>query len=1106
MDQQFVSSLRETLGLVTVPDSNTIKSATAKLASDFFTDSKSLPSLIHILQNEKDDQIRQLAAVEARKLVPKYWGCTDDLLKNEIRSSMLQTTFTEHSKILRHSSARVVAAIGEIDLANNQWLDLLNTLVGACSDSNVQTKEMAVYILACLLESEISVLSSHASDFLNLFATTLNDTSSLAIRVTSLLALSDVATYIEDDLDANLCSKFASLIPSMVEVLKVVLQEQDTDSAKQVFDVFNNLLIIDNKLVGDNLLIIIKIMLEISSNIQIDEEFRVMALQFLISAVNFRKSKILSSKLGPQITIGALKISSEEVDVDQELNNEDEENENEENAPSTLALRLLSMLSQELPPSQVIQPIFEQIPHLLNSSNTFERRAALLSLGVTSSGAPDYFSTQLPRIIQALIAGLKDKELIVQVASLRAIAQLTSELQDAVAEYHVELFPLIIVIIDSATNVMVYKYATYALDGLIEFMSHEAIIQYLEPLMNKLFHMLQNAESSSLKSAIVSAIGSTAYAGGKAFIPYFENSIRFLEPYISNSSAIEGASEDDLELIAITFENISTMARAVGPDVFGSYAKPLIEASYASLSSDSSRLRESGFAFISNMAKVYGTGFATFLDNIIPAIFSCLEQDEFQFNLDDVENPEALEEEEDLENKLTVHTGITIEKEIAAIALAELAIGTKRSFAPYVESSIKILKDQIENSYGMREAALHSLWQIVVAMYESEVTGKYPIGTQSTPYVSNQILSIIKEARNVSVSLLEEEFELSMVAAILDNFSDSLKKMGSITIIDGNDSSELEKLCYQLMNLLKQEHPCQLDDEEMPSDEAQDSSETDALLFDSTLEVLVHLAETLGADFLKIFHSFKDIILQQVTVKSKVKRVSAIGSLAEIANGLKESNPYTEELLSLFIERLTNDRSLEVRGNAAYGIGILIEHAPVDTSSAYPTILQSLSKLLSKANKELLKNEDGDEETADVINRSHANACGCVSRMYLKHSQSIPLAAILDELLQHLPLEAGFEENGPIFKVILKLYSDNNELILSKTPQIIKIFEGVFVKDFEREKLVNESTLGREENIDRLKQFESEELKSNIIELLKHLETRFSGSVSSSQVLKRVIS
>ena len=112
---------------------------------------------------------------------------------------------------------------------------------------------------------------------------------------------------------------------------------------------------------------------------------------------------------------------------------------------------------------------------------------------------------------------------------------------------------------------------------------------------------------------------------------------------------------------------------------------------------------------------------------------------------------------------------------------------------------------------------------------------------------------------------------------------------------------------------------------------------------------------------------------------------------------------------------------------------------------------------------------------------------------------------VIGPLLEHLPLETGFEENTPIFEAIIKLYESGNESIVSHTPKIVEIFAGVFEADDERIKLINESTLGREENIDARKQFSSEELKTKVIGLLKFLNQKYDGVVSSNKTLQPII-
>lgn len=1104
MDPQYLAALEETLQQTFAPA--TVKLATARLSKEFYQNQLALPSLFHILQNSNQDQVKQLAAVEARKLISRKWEAVDASLKPQIKEALLQSTFTQENKLIRHSCARVVAAIAELELDKNSWPELLPALINVVGDANQQ--DMAVYTLYTLLETHNPALKEHQDDFVNLFANLLQSQCSRDVKVNATLSLDVLSQYLEEELDVKpaTAEKFKSSVPGMVLVLKETISADDSEQTKSIFNVFNSLIFLDNKLLGDQIVGLIQFVVEIANNQSLDEDVRCMAMQFLISVVSMRKTKVSSNNLGPSLTLLALKIASEEIDEDDELNNEDVENENEENIPATLALRLMAILSGELPPSQVITPFFENLESHITSSDKFARRAALLCIGVASSGAPDFMGNQVKKIVPVVIRGLQDSEIVVKVAACRALAQLTSELQDNIAEFHKELLPLIVDVINNASHVMTYKHACFALDGVIEFMSHEAIADYVQPLMEKFFTMIQEANSSSLKAAIVSAIGSTAFASGKGFIPYFHQSVQALEPFIQNAAETEGMSEDDIELRAITFENISTMARAVGSESFSAYAKPLVEAAYAALNSDQLRIRESGFAFITNMAKVYGSEFSGFLDNIVPQILKCLNQEEFSFNLDENEAENFLEDEdeENLNEKFNVNTGITIEKEIASVALAELAMGTGSAFGKYVEESISTLAEQIEVSYGMREAAMNALWKIVRAMFKAQYGEdfKAPIGVPQQPYIDGPILELIKQARELTIANLEGEFEVSLAACDLDNIVEALNYFGAITVTSGpSDTASLEKLCGILMDLLKKEHPCQIDDEE-PVEDAEDASETEAMMYETAVEVLILLSMKLGPDFVKIFETFKGIILANATSKSKGKRVGSIGALAEISVGLKASNPYAQELMQVFMDRLANDVSLEVKGNAAYGIGVLIELCPVDFTGQYQQILQMLFHLLSRSDKE---GQVDDQETKDVVNRANANACGCVARMAQKNQAAIPLEHVLPALLSHLPLQSAPEENVPILKWIISLYESGNNLIAGQTDRVIQIFAEIFQKEAERLKLVAETTLGREEYLGKMKQFQSEEIKQKVIDLLKFLNQNYSSTIASHEILKSVI-
>lgn len=1114
MDQQFLAQLEQTLTAITQPNNAGIKEATKTLQTQFYTQPATVPALIHILQNSSDDALKQLAGVEVRKMIPKHWESLDDAIRTSAKSSLLQSAFSEQKEIVRHSNARVIAVIGNLELESNKWPELIPNLIQAASGEDAQVRQTAVFILLSLLEEFNPSLTAYIDDFLNLFAHTINDTASLETRSLSAQALNHVSALIEEteNINEQQAAKFVALIPSVVNVLDATIKADDNTNAKLIFNCFNDFLLLDSRLTGNSVIDLIKLTLQITVNTEIDEDIRVYAIQFIISSLSYRKSKVIQGKLGPEITLAALKVASEEIDVDDELNNEDETGENEENTPSLSAIRLLAFASAELPPSQVASIIIEHMTEMAQSTNAFHRRAILLAISVTVSGAPDYVLSQFDKVIPITIQGLKDAEPVVKLAALKCISQMTSDLQDEVAKFHEEYLPLIIDIIDSAKFATIYRYATIALDGLLEFIAYSAIAKYLEPLMNKLFYMLENNNSSKLRCAVVSAIGSAAFASGTAFTPYFKTSVQYLEQFIQNCSQIEGMSEDDIELRAMTFENISTMARAVRSETFSEYAEPLVNSAYEAIKTDSARLRESGYAFIANLSKVYGENFASFLNTILPEIFKTLELDEYQFNFDgDAEDLAAFTEdatEEELQSKFTVNTGISYEKEVAAAALSELALGTKGHFLPYVEQSLKVLAEQVDESYGLRETALNTIWNVVksVLLASKMEPETYPKGIPATSYVEGSVLSVIKTARDISMSNLTDEFETTMVITILEDLANMIKQFGAIIIMDNGDSSALETLCMQVLAVLNGTHTCQAIDmeEDVPKDEDLDASETEATLQDVALEVLVSLSHALAGDFGKVFEAFKPVIIALFQSKSKNKRSSAVGAASEIALGMKTQNPYIQEMLEGLVVSLTSDKSLEVRGNAAYGVGLLCEYASFDVSAVYEHVLKALYQVLSTADQKALSAED-DEVTREIVDRSYANASGCVARMALKHENLVPLEQTVPALLAHMPLHTGFEEYQPIFELIMKLYQENNAVIVQQTPKVVELFSAVFVKENERVKLEQESTLGREENMERLKQFQTEEMKVKVIELLKYLNTTYNGIIAQDAVLAAVI-
>lgn len=109
--------------------------------------------------------------------------------------------------------------------------------------------------------------------------------------------------------------------------------------------------------------------------------------------------------------------------------------------------------------------------------------------------------------------------------------------------------------------------------------------------------------------------------------------------------------------------------------------------------------------------------------------------------------------------------------------------------------------------------------------------------------------------------------------------------------------------------------------------------------------------------------------------------------------------------MKILLHRLS-DEDPETKSNAAYAMGLLClksqNHQTV--TSNYVSILRKLEPLLQDQNHRMLD-----------------NACGCVARMIISHPNNVPLGDVLPAIANVLPLKEDYEENEPIYTMLVKL-------------------------------------------------------------------------------------
>ncbi|KAG6334826.1 hypothetical protein ID866_4263 [Astraeus odoratus] len=1018
MDPNFVQGLHTLLVQSTSNDTNLLRAATARLKNEYYSNPACISALASILASSPETAVRQLAAVEMRKRVTQnsgdLWTQLPQDERQEIKAKLPQLILAEKEKLVRHSASRVVASIASIEIPLGSWSELLPLLHQACTSPEVTHREVGIFILFTVLETIMEGFQEKLQNLFSLFTKLLDDPESIEVRVTTVRALGVVAQYIDTD-DKNDIKSFQNLIPKMVLILGQSLEAGNEAGARQLFDVFETLLILEIPLLGPHIKDLALFLLQCGGNRSFDSELRVLALNALNWTIQYKKSKIQSQNLAGIILEGLLPITTEP-----------EPEDSDEDAPCRSALRIVDGLATNLPPTQVFPALRALIQQYFSSPDASNRRGAMLSLGVAVEGCSEYMTPLMDHVWPIIEAGLRDPDPSVRKATCVAA--------------------IMTLVHDPATQ----RSACTALDALLEILQ-DVIDQYLGLIMEQLASLLDTAPIA-VKAVVTGAIGSAAHASKGKFLPYFQPTMNKLQHFL----VLTGEGEES-ELRGIAMDAVGTFAEAVGADVFRPYFADMMKQSFQGLEMGSPRLRECSFLFFSVMARVFEEEFAPYLPNVVPPLLASCKQAEHgeeegtaysvafaaafasgssastAIAVSDADANGSIEadiEDLDVDKMLEVNSAIAVEKEIAADTIGSLFPATRNHFLPYVESCVLELVSLLSHYYeGIRKSAADSLLEIVRTFYELSDPPEWQPGAAVATPLEQNLKELVGHVLPPLLEMYETEDNKQVVAALCVGLAETINKLGFAFVGDS-----LEIICNIAVQVLEQKALCQQDPDQDENEEApEDQAEYDSVLISSAGDLVSSLANALGTDFAQLFSTFFPLISKYYKKsRSLSDRSSAIGCLAEIIAGMKSAvTPSTEPLMELFYKALS-DPEAEVQSNACFAVGLLIEHSGVDLSPQYLPLLAALRPVFDVS---------PDAPTARL--NAKDNAAGAVARMIVRNSTAVPLDQVLPVFIGALPLKNDYLENRPVFRALFHLFRNQPQTLGPYLDRLLAVFAHV---------------------------------------------------------------
>lgn len=724
--------------------------------------------------------------MQGARLAVKHWEKIPKEQKPAVRQHLVQATMNEQVSRARHANARLVAAIAALDLEDGEWADLIPALFNLGASNDVSQREIGSYIIYSLLEENPTSFADHIPNLLELFSHTLRDPQSADVRINSMMSIGAMLLMFEPLDEEEPVAALQNLIPSMVDVLKDVVQAGDDEKIGQAFEVFQQFLAYESALLGKYLKDLIQFMIDLAANKQVDSDVRAQALAFLAQTVRYRRMKIQGMKdMGKELTLKSLLILTEI----------DDEEDEDEMGPARSALALLDQLANDLPPRQVIVPLLDALPQFAGSGEPGYRKAGVLALGTVVEGAPDFIASQVKSIMPIVINLLNDSDVGVRHAALVGLARLADDIAEELSAYNEPIMAALVNNLQAAMaptsdqklakkNIDIIRSVCGALDAMSDGLDAEFMKRYASELVSNIGSLVNHSDFK-IKVAASGAIGAIAESLGEDFKPYFEQTMQALGTYLTIKD-----SEDDLTLRSGVCDSVGRIATAVGAQAFQPYVVDLMRSSEEALQLDNSRLRESSFILWSSLAKVYGKDFAPFLPGVFKGLFQSLELEEEEVKLKlseeekdivgtqneiissgkrlkitQVEDSEDdwMDDEDDDEYEDFGVSLESLEKEVAIEILGDIityACGTQE-ITEYLEKAIESVSALAEHTYeGCRKAAMATLWRSYARVWqlmEQETGTSWEPGLPLKQTPNHTLVKLGEIVSKATLSLWHEE-------------------------------------------------------------------------------------------------------------------------------------------------------------------------------------------------------------------------------------------------------------------------------------------------------------------------------------------------------------
>lgn len=608
------------------PNNETRRAAEAEFHSATEHKGLCLDALATLAVAPVGEVVRSTALVLLRRWATELWDGADDNLKAVVKAKLVAGVRVDGRKDLRKKLCDTIAAIGSplIRETPSQWPELMPMMLELAKSAVSYERESALYIFSLLTDYvDATVFNQYLPALKSAFHAGLSD-ADISVQIAGLRACCSLLNM----LDTNECQRFVDLIPLMLRPVQQSIEKGDEDDARSSIELLIDVVETEPKFWKNHLPPVCQLMLTIASNATLtpDNSPRQMALEFLVSISEKLPSQCRKMGNFVQNVFPVALNMMLEIEDEPDWYQEAEEDDQKEYTLFACGQESLDRIAIALGGKAVLPVAEAIIPQFLqNEASWVHRHAALLALSQIGEGCQKQIEVKLGRVISLALDRFRDPHPRVRWAAINCIGQMCTDFGPSIQlEYHTQIVPNLIAVMDDAGNPRVQSHAAAAVINFCDEASPAVISPYLDALLGKLQSLLQSHHRFTQEQA-VTAIAAVADSAEGAFLKYYDWFMPRLKQVLTGA-----AGEKDLRrLRGKVMECISLIGLSVGSEKFGRDAAEVMNVLVATASNYQGDDDPQAFYLMQAYARIcrcLKADFIKYLPHVMPGLIKAAEQ------------------------------------------------------------------------------------------------------------------------------------------------------------------------------------------------------------------------------------------------------------------------------------------------------------------------------------------------------------------------------------------------------------------------------------------------------------------------------------------------